>query len=102
MGRYMEGVKNIFGSWFSATESERGEGEEAQKEENCAENETETAMEALENIDEMTESSEVCKFYLENKCRFGDKCRNRHEGEQVKKLVKNEQSRKKNNEESDT
>ena len=38
---------------------------------------------------------EVCKFYLENKCRFGDQCRNRHEGEPVEKVVKKDNLKKK-------
>ena len=46
---------------------------------------------------ERTES-EVCKFYLENKCRFGDECRNRHEGTPVIKQRKKDEMKKKNNE----
>merc|ERR1711915_171759 len=34
-----------------------------------------------ESINEdQKEAAEICTFYLENKCRFGDQCRNRHEG----------------------
>jgi hypothetical protein len=29
----------------------------------------------------------VCKFYLENKCRFGDKCKNRRERESVQTVA---------------
>ena len=44
-------------------------------------------MEAAETEEKKQDTSEVCKFYLENKCRFGDQCRNRHEGEPVAKAV---------------
>jgi hypothetical protein len=59
---------------------------------------TEPAMEAEEdtkNTMDTLETTEVCKFYLENKCRFGDECRNMHEGAPVEKVVKNDKSKKK-------
>lgn len=45
--------------------------------------------------------SEICKFYLVNKCRFGDECLNLHEGEvkegkkKSKKPVENSEKKEK-------
>ena len=33
-------------------------------------------------------STEICKFYLVNKCRFGEKCLNLHEGEVLEEKEK--------------
>ena len=30
--------------------------------------------------EDQKEAAEICTFFLESKCRFGDQCRNRHEG----------------------
>merc|ERR1711892_1361242 len=38
-------------------------------------------------IEETEDALEICKFYLENKCRFGDKCRNKHEGDSAEQIV---------------
>ena len=95
----MEGVRHFLGSWFNTKESEESkeseENEKVEMETQQVNSEAqETGMEALTNI-EKTDTSEVCKFYLENKCRFGDQCRNRHEGEPIEKPVKKDNLEKK-------
>ena len=73
----MEGLKTYLGNWFSAVEADEHIKEEL---ETCQvkEVEVESAVDAIEETDD---SLDICKFYLENKCRFGDRCRNKHEGE---------------------
>ena len=61
----MEGLKTYLGNWFSAVEAD----------EHIKEVEVESAVDAIEETDD---SLDICKFYLENKCRFGDRCRNKH------------------------
>jgi len=41
---------------------------------------------ADEVIDTKESKSEMCRFFLQNECRFGDKCRNRHVGKPVEKV----------------
>ena len=81
----MEGVKNFLANWFNTKETEETEEEEMDSE-NCVA--AENAVEAVENVEDTQNTSEVCKFYLENKCRFGDHCKNRHEGEPAEKVFK--------------
>ena len=64
---------------------------------NSAETETECSVNTKTVIDH---KSEVCKFFLEGECRFGDQCRNRHEGKPVKKVSpKNKRAQRKQDEE---
>ena len=94
----MEGVKKYIGNWFNTKETEVTDEtvEEAMEPEHCVA--TESATEAEEDTKDTQETSEVCKFYLEKKCRFGDACKNRHKGVPVEKVVKKDQSKKKINE----
>ena len=69
----MEGLKTYLGNWFSAVEAD----------EHIKEVEVESAVDAIEETDD---SLDICKFYLENKCRFGDQCRNKHEGNPAEKI----------------
>ena len=77
--------------------------------ENFVENEctgTNTAeMKVTESTNEdQKEAAEICTFYLENKCRFGDQCRNRHEGvprEVSQNTEKIKKKKKENMEEKD-
>ena len=62
----MEGVTSSFRNIFTNTEEEVEE---------------QTDLKTNNNIEiEISEAREICHFYLANKCRFGDHCRNRHEG----------------------
>ena len=94
----MEAAKNSIGNWFNTKGFEETEKpfEEVMEPEHCVA--TESATEAEEDTKDTQETSEVCKFYLEKKCRFGDECKNRHEGVPVEKVVKKYQSKKKINE----
>ena len=42
----------------------------------------------MEEANNIIGKTKVCKYYLENKCRFGDECTNRHEGKSVQTVVK--------------
>ena len=80
----MEGVNSFEGTCSNTSES------------------TEEKSYAIEDVDEdsssvvaPTEANEVCKFFLEDKCRFGNQCRNRHEGEPVQKASTKPKSKQK-------
>ena len=81
----MEGVK----TWVNYKESTGNE-----------EKETETDNSGADSVINSIESKgEVCKFFLENKCRFGDQCRNIHEGEPRQKVsMKNKRYERKSDE----
>jgi len=65
---------------------------------NCTDNEKEEKILKANATNNESTANDICKFYLENKCRFGDECRNRHEGTPIIKLRKKYETRKKNNE----
>ena len=94
----MEGARSVIGHWFNTKGTEETEEtvEEAMEPEHFVA--TDSATEAEEDTLDTWETSEVCQFYLENKCRFGDACKNRHEGLPIEKVVKKDQSKKKINE----
>jgi len=90
----MEGVKNFLETCFNSNESSEAE----QKGTETERNESVDA-EANLVICPTETKSEICKFFLENKCRFGDQCRNIHEGEPMQKSsMKNKRNQRKQGE----
>ena len=93
----MAGVVAFVTSFFA--NSQNSEAEESNGEtENFGEGDNRIKeFENQQDSDDNQQSSQeriICKFYLQGKCRFGEKCKNIHEGSQVKENIEHASSKR--------